>query len=150
MMSDFYIAFGLNTGSLLLPSEMKAFLALQKKKKVREEIAGHNVTNRWRIIFWNGQIFLFVCFILIFFRFLLKKCKWKKNRWNIYPLSFCPRWFHVNRELPTWCLRVFVFFICIFFILLGRNYLNPGVWSVFSKCRYLISLWTHWTHYFRR
>lgn len=46
MMSDFYIAFGLNTGSLLLPSEMKAFLALQKKKKVREEIAGHNVTNR--------------------------------------------------------------------------------------------------------
>lgn len=67
--------------------------------------------------------------------------------WNIYLLSFSPHWFHVNRKLPTWCLRVFVFFICIFFILLEGTIWIWVCWSVFSKCRYVISSHSnHWDH----
>lgn len=67
--------------------------------------------------------------------------------WNIYLLSFSPHWFHVNRKLPIWCLRVFVFFICIFFILLEGTVWIWVCWSVFSKCRYVISSHSnHWHH----
>lgn len=68
-------------------------------------------------------------------------------RENVKYLSFSPHWFHANRKLPTWCLRVFVFFICIFFILLEGTVWIWVCWIVFYKCRYVISSHNnHWDH----
>lgn len=66
---------------------------------------------------------------------------------NVKYLSLSPHWFHVDGKLPTECLRVFVFFICIFFILLEGRVWIWVCWSVFSKCRYVISFHSnHWDH----
>lgn len=100
----------------------------------------HNVTNYWRIF----QKWTFFFAFLSFTQTSLYNTREK----NVKYLSSSPHWFHVRKTenyLPS--VWEYLYFGLYIFSYCWKDVFGSRCWSVFSKCRYVISSHgNHWDH----
>lgn len=130
---EFYYAFGFNTGSFPL---LVAEVSLAQNKRV--DITMLLIIEGY---FKNGRFF---------FAFLsfTQTSLYNTREKNVKYLSSSPHWFHVRKTenyLPS--VWEYLYFGLYIFSYCWKDVFGSRCWSVFSKCRYVISSHgNHWDH----